>query len=248
MSFRLIFELEPPRIPNLDRAIRQIEIFGSIVDAILIPDNHLGLPAVSSISLAIEVLKRGQRPVVAMNARDRNPIRMRSDFITLRAYGIEEVLLLRGDRVDGVQPGVTVRQMLHEESGEGLLRGVLASIGKPLGWREQADFLVTKLAFGRAGAGYWREANGFGHPLYCGVIALPDATMARKILDNIPDLEAPDGYLDAFETDGDAGFKLAIAELDELFRSGIDGAHLVVPAGRRRFARMLAEWIEGRTR
>lgn len=247
MSFRLIFELEPPRTPDLGKVIRQVEIFGHLADAILIPDNHLGLPAVNSTALAIEVQNRGFKPVVAMNARDRNPIRMRSDFITMRAWGIDEVLLLKGDPVEGISPGSTVKQMLHEEAGKELRKGVLATIGKPIGWRARADYLVTKLAFGRAGAGYWREANGFAHPIYCGVIALPDVAMARKILGNIPDLAAPTGYLEAFESDADAGFRMAIDELDELYRSGIDGAHLVVPAGRRRFASMLSEWIETRT-
>lgn len=242
MSFRLIIELEPPRGPELERAIRQIELFGPVADALLVPDNHLGLPAISSMALALEVLKRGFKPVVAMNARDRNQIRMRSDFVTFRAYGIEEVLLLGGDRVEGVKRGVTVKEMLGDDAGAGLVRGVVATVGKSLGWRGEGDFLVTKLAFGRAKAGYWREAEGFAQPLYCGVIALPDVTMARRILANIPDLDPPPGYLEAFDRHSDAGFRMAVAELDELFRSGIDGAHLVIPAGRRRFLEMLDEW------
>lgn len=246
MTFRLIFELEPPRTPDLKRVIRQIEILGPVVDAILVPDNHLGHPALSSLALAIEVRSHGFRPIVALNARDRNRLRLQSDLLTLRAYDIEEVLLLSGDRVEGVPRTLTVREMLEDEAGLGIRKGVLATIGRRLAWRGGADFLVTKLDFGRAQAGYWREAEGFAHPLYCGVIALPDGAMARRVIDNIPDLEPPAGFLEAFERDGDAGFVAAIAELDDLYHSGIDGAHLVVPAGRRRFAEMLEQWIEDR--
>lgn len=242
MSFRLIFELEPPRTPDLKKVMLQIETMGPAVDAILIPDNHLGRPALSSVAMAIEVLKEGFTPVVAINARDRNPLRLQSDLLTLRAYGIEEVLFLFGDSSKAERTGLTVKRMLDDASGEGLRRGVVATIGRPLKWRQSADFLVTKLAFGRSKAGYWRESEGFRQPLYCGVIAFSDRPIAEKVFDNIPDLVPPPDYLDAFDSDSDAGFNAAFNELDELHRSGVDGAHLVVPAGRRRFAERLREW------
>jgi hypothetical protein len=243
MTFRLILEIEPPRAPDLSKVARQLDIFGTLVDAILVPDNHLGRPAVSSVALAIEIRRAGFQAIPAVNARDRNHLRLRSDLMTLQAYGVDEVLFLYGDRIAQGRSGLTVREMLGDEVGAGLRRGVVATIGRPLTWRRRADFLVTKLAFGRSKAGYWREAEGFAHPLYCGVIALPDGEMARRVVDNIPDLEPPPGYLDDFDRDPDAGFHAAIAELDELHASGVDGAHLVVPAGRRRFAEMLEAWI-----
>ena len=86
MSFRLIYEVEPPREATLTKFFRQLEIFGDVVDAVLIPDNHLGKCALSSVALAIEAAKQGVRPIVALNARDRNHLRLHSDFLTLRAY------------------------------------------------------------------------------------------------------------------------------------------------------------------
>lgn len=246
MRFRLIFELEPPRGPDLKKVLRQIELFGPLVDAVLIPDNHLGIPALSPIAIALEVRNQGFQPIVVMNSRDRNALRMESDLLTLRAYGIEEVLFVGGDKVEGVPFGVSVRQMLRDSKGEGLRKGVVATIGRPLGWRQSADFLVTKLAFGRSKAGYWREAQGFAQPVYCGVIALSDRDKARRVIDNIPDLNPPRGYLEAFEADGDAGFQAAINELDDLLNGGLDGAHLVVPFGRKRFAELLENWSESR--
>jgi 5,10-methylenetetrahydrofolate reductase len=243
VTLRLVFELEPPRVPNLNRVIRQIEMWGPLADALLVPDNHLGLPAVSSLALAVEVQNRGFTPIVAMNARDRNPLRARSDLLTLRTYGIQEVLLLGGDRVEGIAPGTTVKQMLNDEAGEGLRKGALATIGKPLGWRLGADFLFTRLAFQRTGIDRWREEEEVASPLYCGVIGLADQAMARKVLEKIPDLHPPSGYLEAFDDDEDFGFRTAIGELDQLSRSRVEGAHLVVPSGRVRFAKLLEEWL-----
>jgi methylenetetrahydrofolate reductase (NADPH) len=242
VSFRLIYELEPPREPDLRKVRWQIDVMGPGVDAILIPDNHLGRAALSSVALAIEVQNKGFTPLVALNARDRNRLRLKSDLMTLRAYGVEEVLLLHGDRSVDEQWRLTVREMLEEESGDGLRRGVVANVGKPLGWRQKADFVFTKLAFGSADFPSWRANAGFAGDVYCGVIALSDRSIAKKVLQNIPDLNEPTGYLAAFDNDDEAGFTAALSELDRLLDSGADGAHLVVPAGRLRFAERLDEW------
>lgn len=243
MSFRLIYELEPPRVPDLKKVRTQIEIFGPIVDSILVPDNHLGLPAMSSLALALEVRAHGFKPIVALNARDRNHLRLASDLITLRAYEVEEVLFLYGDPIESGRSDLSVKHMLADESGSGLKRGVAASIGKPLRWKSRADFLFTQLAFDRAKPGRWREAEGFAHPVYCGVIALPNREIAERVSNHIPDLNIPTSYMDAFDEDSDAGFSAAMGELDVLKTSGVDGAHLVVPARWRRFAELLENWV-----
>lgn len=244
MSFRLIYELSIPREPNVKKILTQIEIFRPVADSFLVPDNHLGRAAMSSLAAAIEVRANDGKPLVALNARDRNELRLKSDLLTLTAYEIDEVLFVYGDPA-GERSGLTVRRMLEASDGEDLKRGVAVTIGKPLGWRERADFLFTNLAFGRGKPGYWREARGFSHPLYCGVIALQNRDLSAKYLANIPGLEAPPGYLEAFDDDGDAGFRAALKELDDLKAAGVDGAHLVVPAGWRRFAGMLEEWVGG---
>ncbi|MGH9195167.1 MAG: methylenetetrahydrofolate reductase, partial [Acidimicrobiia bacterium] len=96
MNFRIILELEPSRGPDLKRVLRQIEIYGPLADALLVPDNHLGIPALSSLAIALEIRNQGFKPIMVINARDRNLLRLRSELITLRAYGIDEVLLVRG--------------------------------------------------------------------------------------------------------------------------------------------------------
>lgn len=247
MSFKLIFEIEPPRTPDLGKLMRQLEIFGPLVDAILVPDNHLASSAVSSVAIGVEIAKQGLRPIVALNARDRNWLRFESDVLTLQAYGIEEVLFLYGDHVAEGRSSMTVRKMLESDGSRALSRGALAEIGRPLRWRALADFVLTKLDVGRAAdAAKWRQSAGWTKPLFCGVLALPDPAMARKILDNIGGLELPPGYLEGFEADPEFGFQTAISELDELFASGIDGAQVVVPANRRRFAEMLEKWMAER--
>lgn len=245
MSFRLIYELAAPREPDIKKVQRQIEIFGPVVDTIFVPDNHLGLPAMSSVAIAIEVKAQGFKPMVGLNARDRNHLRLASDLLTLKAYGIDEVVFLYGDPIDHGRTGLKVREMLAVPQGDGLKRGVAAEIGKPLGFKRSADFLMTQLAFGRAKAGYWREAVGFPHPVYCGVIAIDSERTAKRVFSNIPGLDPPDGYLAAIATDSQSGFRAALDELSELRKAGIDGAQIVVPSGWLRFSEMLADWSSG---
>jgi methylenetetrahydrofolate reductase (NADPH) len=248
VSFRLIYEIDPPREATLTKFFRQLEIFGDVVDAVLIPDNHLGRSALSSVALAIEATKRGVRPIVALNARDRNHLRLHSDFLTLRAFGVEEVLLLFGDRIDAGRSDLTVRRMLEHEGGDGLRRGVVAPLTRPLAWRKAADFLVTQLGVaGLKSAAALRE-QAWSKPVYGGTAALPTREMATRVLASIPGFTVPDGYLAAFEDDPESGFRFALDCLDELCSGGVDGAHLVVPAGRVRFAEMLGDWVAARRR
>jgi hypothetical protein len=248
VSFRLIYEIDPPREATLTKFFRQLEIFGDVVDAVLIPDNHLGRSALSSVALAIEATKRGVRPIVALNARDRNHLRLHSDFLTLRAFGVEEVLLLFGDPIDAGRSDLTVRRMLEHEGGDGLRRGVVAPLTKPLAWRKAADFLVTQLGVaGLKSAAALRE-QAWSKPVYGGTAALPTREMATRVLASIPGFTVPDGYLAAFEDDPESGFRFALGCLDELCNGGVDGAHLVVPAGRVRFAEMLGGWVAARRR
>ncbi|MFN2609556.1 MAG: hypothetical protein ABR507_01575 [Actinomycetota bacterium] len=225
---------------------KQLEIFGPKVDAFFVPDNHLGVPALSSVDIGVEIKRAGFKAIVGLTARDRNLLRFKSDLMTLQAHAIEEVLFLYGDDIVEGRSSLNVRKMLSESAGYHLRRGAVATIGKPLRWRERADFIFTQLEFVRARPGYWRESQSFSQPLYCGVIALPEESLARKVVGNIPGLNVPPGYFSAFAQDPEAGFKAAIEELDDLYRSGVDGAQLVVPAGRRRFAEMLTEWLHDR--
>lgn len=242
MAFRVVLEIAPPREPSLAKVARQVEIFGPHVDAFLLPDNSLGSAAVSSIVLGLEVRRLGGVPVVGINARDRNHIRLESDYLTLRASGIDEVLLLHGDRVERGRSDLTVREMLGNAKGEGLRRGVAANPARKLGWRAEADFLFVKLDYGRTDVAAWRASTGFRGPVYGGVLALADEAMARKVGKGVPELQPPEALLDAFATDGEAGFRHAVGQLEGLRRSGVDGAHLVVPARWVRFAEILGRW------
>ena len=114
--FELIVEIEPPTRPSLVHARHQIGILGKVADAYLVPDNHLGRATVSSLAVAREVAAMGGRAIACLNSRDRNVLGFRRDLLTAAAYGVDEFLLVYGDRPDVGRRSddVSVRRMIEE--------------------------------------------------------------------------------------------------------------------------------------
>jgi 5,10-methylenetetrahydrofolate reductase len=96
------------------RARHQIGVMSRIATAFLIPDNHIGRATVSSIAVAHEVALIGGRAIACLNARDRNVLGFRRDLLTAAAYGVDEFLLVYGDRPEtgARSDDLTVRSML----------------------------------------------------------------------------------------------------------------------------------------
>src|SRR2546430_15689874 len=107
----------------------QIGVMSKIASAFLIPDNHVGRATVSSIAVANEVDRMGGRSIACLNARDRNLLAFRRDLLTGTAYGVDEFLLVYGDRpTSGGRTGqLTVRSMIEE------LRRFSEETARPLG-------------------------------------------------------------------------------------------------------------------
>ena len=77
----------------------QIGVLSKVASAFLIPDNHLGRATVSSVAVAHEVEAMGGRSIACLNARDRNLLGFRRDLLTAAAYGVDQFLLVYGDRL-----------------------------------------------------------------------------------------------------------------------------------------------------
>src|SRR5664279_6257226 len=114
--FELICEIEPPTRPDLTHVRHQIGVLSKVASAFLIPDNHLGRATVSSVAVAHEVQLMGGRSVACINARDRNLLGLRRDVLTAAAYGVNEFLLVYGDRSQpgASADGLTIGSMLDD--------------------------------------------------------------------------------------------------------------------------------------
>ena len=246
-SFELVCEIQPPVSADMDIVREQIAILRRSCDAFLVPDSHLGRATVSSIAVAHEVGYLGGRAIACLNARDRNLLGLQRDLLTARAYGVEEMLFVFGDRPQqGERTGLTVRQMLQEvrsQDDDPRLRvGVSADVTRDLpAWKREADFVFTQISFDEQAVARWRDRYGFEGPVYAGVVALASERMAQRLTDLIPGFEVPEAVRRDLRRGGDAGVDLAVEQVLRLKESGtVAGVHLI-PA---RSYREMAEALE----
>jgi len=238
-AFEWICEIEPPTKPDMMHVRHQIGVLSKVASAYLIPDNHVGRATVSSIAVAHEVDRMGGRAIACLNARDRNALGFRRDLLTGAAYGVDEFLFVYGDApVSGARTGqLTVRSMidhLHEFSEEhqghaGRFRaGVTTRLQALPSWKRAADFLFVQVSFDLEQLLAWRDTVAFDGEVYAGVMVVPSAAMARKLVADIPQITIPQRWIDAVETDRHAGVELACELGRSIADSGaFDGVHLI---------------------
>lgn len=238
-EFEWICEIEPPTRPDLMHVRHQIGVLSKVASAYLIPDNHVGRATVSSLAVAHEVDLMGGRSIACLNARDRNMLGFRRDLLTASAYGVDEFLFVYGDEpVAGTRTGeLTVRGMVEhlrrfgeEHQGRaGGFRGGVTSRLRPLPeWKREADFLFIQVSFDLDEILAWRESVRFDGDVYVGVMVLPSASMARKLVAAIPEITVPERWVEAVERDRNAGVELACEFAHSVSESGaFRGVHLV---------------------
>jgi 5,10-methylenetetrahydrofolate reductase len=244
--FAVLCEIEPPRRPEMGHVHEQIEALKPVVDAFLIPDNHLGRATVSSVSVAHEVAYAGARSIACMNARDRNLLGFRRDLLTAASYGVDHFLFVYGDppKEGRRTEDLTVRGMIDEvrSFGTGELFegypdfriGTVSKVSRPLAWRSRADFVFVQITYSMDRLIRWREELDFGGKLYAGVIVLASKRMAQRINASIPDIRVPQNIIDKLDDDPAVGIDIACDQIEAIRESGaFDGVHLV-PVGRYR--------------
>src|SRR4051812_38736174 len=201
--FEVICEVEPPTRPDLMHVRHQIGVLSKVASAFLIPDNHIGRATVSSVAVAHEVEIMGGRSIACLNARDRNLLGFRRDLLTAAAYGVDQFLLVFGDRPSsGARTGqLTVRSMIEElrlfsssqaEPTRPFRVGVTAGQGPLPAWKQAADFLFAQVRFSLDELLRWRATIEFDGPVYAGVMVVPSVAMARKITTDIAQLAVPE--------------------------------------------------------
>lgn len=238
-GFEWICEIEPPTKPDLVHVRHQIGVLGKVASGYLIPDNHVGRATVSSIAVAHEVDRMGGRSIACLNARDRNSLGFQRDLLTGAAYGVDEFLFVFGDApVSGARTGqLTVRSMIEhlrsfseEHSGQagGFRAGVTTRLRPLPDWKRAADFLFVQVSFDLEDLLTWRDTVRFDGNVYAGVMVLPSASMARKLVADIPEIAVPAPWIDAIEQDRTAGVQLACDLAHAIAESGaFDGVHLI---------------------
>ncbi len=220
------------------RVRHQIGVMSRIASAFLIPDNHLGRATLSSVAVAHEVDQMGGRSVACLNARDRNLLGLQRDLLTAAAYGVDEFLLVYGDRpTAGRRTGELTVQVMVEElrrfaafqaSGVAPQVGVTSRLAPLPEWKKDADFLFVQASYRLDALAAWRDGLRFAGKVFAGVLVPPSGARARKWAADIPEIEVPEEWIAAVDADPMAGVEMA-CELVAGVRGvgGFDGVHLI---------------------
>jgi 5,10-methylenetetrahydrofolate reductase len=239
-GFHVLCEIEPPRRPDIEHVRDQIEVLNPVVDAFLIPDNHLGRATVSSVAVAHEVSHLGGLSIACINARDRNVLGFRRDLLTAAAYGVNHFLFVYGDapKEGRRTEDLTVRGMMQQvhDFGSGPLFsgfpdfriGTVTKPGKALGWRSNAEFIFVQISFATERLIRWRTETDYSGKMYAGVLVLTNKRMAQRINAALPDVRIPQSIIDKLDDDPQVGLDLAMDQIETLRESGaFDGVHLI---------------------
>ena len=101
----------------------------------------------------------GGRSIACMNSRDRNLLGFRRDLLTAAAYGVDQFLLVYGDKPGsgGRTSELTVRSMIEEAALHGRRAGLrggprwrigVAAALRPLpAWKQAADFIFIQVSY-----------------------------------------------------------------------------------------------------
>ncbi len=110
------------------------------VDALAITDNPGGRPALSAVSLGMEIVELGIEPLVHFTCKDKNRNQMESELYALDRAGVHNLLVMSGDYpVDGFKGGampvfdldpIHVLQMV-QAINQGLTAPVLQGSNQP---------------------------------------------------------------------------------------------------------------------
>ena len=254
MGFELVLEIEPPTRPSLVHAHHQIGVLGKVADAYLVPDNHLGRATVSSLAVAHEVAQMGGRAIACLNSRDRNVLGFRRDLLTAAAYGVEEFLLVYGDRPDVGRRSddVSVRRMIEEirtfGSGVDFASSgpfgvsVACALGPLASFKADADAVFAQISYDLDALIRWREGLRFEGRVYAGLMVLASPGMAHKLSEQNAQLAVPAGVVEMLERDPSAGVALACDLVQRICETGaFDGVHLVTVSRYREVALRLEQ-------
>jgi hypothetical protein len=123
---------------------------------------------------------------------------------------------------------IAMAREFAEEQAIPIRIGVSCGLGPVPAWKYDADAWYLQVAYDLDAMATWRAGVEFDGAIYAGVMALPSASMARKVGADVPQLAVPGPVLARLDADPGAGVDLAVELVLGLRDSGaFDGAHLI---------------------
>lgn len=95
--FVLTAEVTPPVSFDRNALVAKAAPLKGLADAVNVTDGAGARPHLGALTAAATLLEQGIEPILQFTCRDRNRIALQSELISAAAWGIENMLMLRGD-------------------------------------------------------------------------------------------------------------------------------------------------------
>jgi len=95
--FVLTAEVTPPVSFDRGELVAKAAPLKGLADAVNVTDGAGARPHLGALTAAATLLEQGIEPILQLTCRDRNRIALQSDLISAAAWGIQNLLMLRGD-------------------------------------------------------------------------------------------------------------------------------------------------------
>ncbi len=94
-------EINPPKGTDVTDALSKAEALRHCVDAFNLTDQHTSIMSAHPLALARLLQERGLEPILQVTCRDRNRIALQSDLLAASILGVQDILCITGDPVQG---------------------------------------------------------------------------------------------------------------------------------------------------
>lgn len=95
--FVLTAEVTPPVSFDRKALIEKAMPLNGLADAVNVTDGAGARPHLGALTAAVLLLENGIEPILQLTCRDRNRIALQGDLISAAVWGIDNLLMLRGD-------------------------------------------------------------------------------------------------------------------------------------------------------
>ena len=206
-KFVFTLEVEPPKGVDIESTLKEVLPLKKYIDAFNVTDMQSANMRLSSWALAAKLKLNNLEPILQLTTRDRNCLALQGDLLGSYALGVENLLLLTGDRpICGDHPKA---KEVFEVDSLGLIK-IASQLNS--GYDLSGNLLKGKPNF-YIGAALNPMAKDVDRELkraekkirrlrtkvIAGVIFLKSHKMAKYLNENVEGIEVPHLYIDRLE-------------------------------------------------
>jgi methylenetetrahydrofolate reductase (NADPH) len=96
-KFIIVSEIQPPKGIDTRELLENADFLKGRVDFVVVPDLQNAVMRLGSLATCYLLKQKGIRPILQIACRDRNRLALQSDLLNAAAFGIENVLVVKGE-------------------------------------------------------------------------------------------------------------------------------------------------------